>query len=594
MTQQWDIVLAGNGYMVARGSYRRGLDAAGGLGGPPVRQVQRDWRGGAGRALQAERDCFWSSVGLLPVAQAGGVGPGPLATSFTVAGLDPLARRYGAVLNGRPYVAAGSQLWRPERADAGAQPENLASFTPLGAALPQVLTGLCTDGYGHLYLSRAGAGYVSYLEGAASLDTTPTVELTGCAWYAGSLWGATHEATGWRVVRVTGASSTEATTWPLDSAPRSWATLRDGLYIGTGGGLWRVRGTVTGGAFSGEVTLLASSSGEPDDYCALVEYQGDLYTWVGGAVQRYHSGAGSSSTLRPVGLSGGRCRGLAVAQGKLFASVTPPVGQGPTTLWAFDGVGWWAVGRDDDGLHQHSWPLPTAGYFTNAALLSFGLGSNRAYGWQLLPATNQPGLAASGELVTSLWHGRDPDKEKSWLRVGAELAWPAAQSFAACTVSLAVATDGSTFITLGSASVSTSTARTLAFDLPANSNSKWLSLRYQVSGVSSGAPTLAALWAEYRPLEVPKRRRHWVFDILAADDVTARNGAHSPRNGAAIAADLWAAWESGATLAFRDLDYDLAPVTYAVRIVGLDEQIAAPADAGRWAESRLRLRLVAV
>ena len=595
MVQAWDLVLDGKGYMVAPGSYRRGMDAAGGLGGPPVRQVQREWAGGSGRAVQAERDRFWSSLGLLPVGEGGRVGPGPRETALTVGGFGALARRYGTLNGGRPYVALGGKLWRPEQAGAGLYPANLAGYTQLGATLPQAITGLTTDGLDALYLSRAGAGYVVWTVGGGAFDTTPTVQLTGCAYYAGSLWGGYRDPVGWRVARVTGPGTIEGNNWPLDSAPRAFATVRDGLYIGTGGGLWRVRGAVTGGTFGGEVVPLANGGGAADDFCTLAEYGGELYTWAGGEVLRYHVTASGGATLQPVGMRGWACRGLASANGLLFAAIV----DGPTSagagLWAFDGTGWWCLARNTDGTHDYCWPQPTAGYFDNAELLVSGYGTSNVFGWQLRPQATQPGLGASGELTTSLWHGRDPDKEKSWSRVGAEFAWPGGATFVGCTVALDYSTDGgASFATLGSVAVTSAAARTLAFALPSGTVSKWLALRYRLSGVTTGAPTLAALWAEYRQVEVPRRRRHWTFDVLAADDTVGRDGLSDARRGAAIAADLWAAWEGGTTLTLRDLDYDLAPTQRAVRIVGLEESIAAPADAGRWGESSVRVRLVEV
>lgn len=278
MPQAYDLLLDGRGYMVAPGSYRRGMDAAGGLGGPPVRQVQREWRGGAGRALQAERDRFWSSAGLLPAGDGAGVAAGPRETVLIAPGFGTLARRYGVVHDGRPYVASGGKLWRPLRADAGLYPNNLLGLEQLGATLAQPISGLASDGDGRLYLAREGAGYAVWLVGGATFDLTPTVPLTGCAWYAGSLWGGYRGATGWRIARATSGTAIEGEGWPLDSAPRAFATIRDGLYIGTGNGLWRARGSVVGGAFAGEVAPLASGGGGPDDFCALAEWGGDLYT----------------------------------------------------------------------------------------------------------------------------------------------------------------------------------------------------------------------------------------------------------------------------------------------------------------------------
>jgi hypothetical protein len=596
MVQAWDVLLDGQGYMVAPGSYRRGMDAAGGLGGPPVRQVQREWMGGGLRALQAERDRFWSSLGVLPVGRGQGVGPGPKETQMALVGLHATARRYGVINGGRPYFAAGGNLWRPNRAGAGLYPNNLGGSTQLGVTLAQDCTGLATDGGDRLFLSRSGAAFAIWTVGGAAFDTSPTVPLVGCAWYAGSLWGGLFDGTTWRLVRCISNTAYEGTGWPLDSAPRAFATVRDGLYIGTGGGLWRARGSVAGGVFSGEVAPLVVAAGATaDDFVALADYNGELYTWANGEVVRYHVTASGGAALLPTGLRGWGCRGLAVAGGYLFAAIVDgPAGSG-AGLWAYDGSGWWCLGRNFDGVHEYCWPLASAGYFDNADLIAFANGTSYLYAEQLRGRTTQPGLAASGELVTSLWHGRDPDKTKSWSRVGAELAWPDGATFGACTVALAYSTDGgATFASAGSASSASAAARTLAYDLPSNTVGKWLTLKYSLTGVTDGAPTLAALWAEYRTVEVPQRRRHWTFDLLVADGTVGRAGVPDARRGAAIAADLWAAWEGSATLTFRDIDYDLAPVGRNVRIVALEEAVAAPADAGRWGESRVRVQLVEV
>ncbi len=586
MPQTHDITLGAHGYMVAPGSYRRGAEG----GNPATRRVvQREWAGGGLQPYQADADRFWSSLGLLPASDRGGVGPGPQETSTTVSGLHPTARRHAVLHGGRPYFAAGGALYRPDRAGVGLNPDNLGGCTQLGATFTGDCNGLASDGGGKLYLSRTGQPFVAWTIGGAAFDTTPTLQLVGCAWYAGSLWGGLFDGTLWRLVRCTGGGTHEAPGWPLDSAPRALAALRDGLYIGTGGALWRARGAVVGGAFVGEVAPLVGGGGA-DDFAALAEHHGELYTWHNGAVVRYDAGR---AALVPVGLRGLACRGLAVAGGYLFAAVTDRLDADGAGLWAYDGRGWWCLGRDGDGDHDYAWPLPTASYFDNADLLVFG-GDDHLHGWQLHPRPTQPGLAPGGALTTALWHADAPDGDKAWTRVGAELARPDGAAFGTCTVALAYSLDGATFTPAASASLSSAAPRTLAFDLPANTVGKWLSLRYTLADATTGAPVLAALWAEYRPVEPGARRRTWQCDLLAADQTPRRDGAPDPRSGGTIAADLWAAWETGTTLTFRDLDYDLTPTERTVRLLALEETIAAPADAGRWGESRVRVRLLEV
>lgn len=584
-----DIILGGQGYMVAPNSYRRSAE---GHSPAPQRLVQRAWSGGSLQPLQADADRFWSSLGLLPASAEGGIGPGPQETSFTIAGLHLTARRHAALHGGRPYFATGGGLYRPDRAGVGLNPNNLGGFTQLGPTFAGDCNGLVSDGGNKLYLGRDGQPFISWTIGGASFDTTPSLQLTGCAWYAGSLWGGYFDGTLWRLIRCTSGSTYEGSGWPIDSAPRAFAALRDGLYFSTEGALWRARGSVIGGAFSGEIAPLARGGGA-DDFVALAEYNGELYTWHNGAIVRYGVSASGRTELVPVGFRGEFCHGLAVAGGYLFAALSDTLGALGLGLWVYDGRGWWCLGRNSDGNHDYAWPLPTASYFDNADLLVFG-GATNVHALQLRPRVSQPGYAPGGELTTALWHAESPDGDKAWTRIGAEFAWPGGATFGSCTITLAYSIDGATFTTAGSASVSSATPRTLAFSLPGNTVGKWLMLRYALSGVTTGAPTLAALWAEYRPAEPGARRRTWQFDLLAADRTPRRDGAPDPRAGGAISADLWTAWESGTTLTFRDLDYDRLPTARTVRILALDESIPAPADAGRWGESRVRVKLIEV
>ena len=105
---------------------------------------------------------------------------------------------------------------------------------------------------------------------------------------------------------------------------------------------------------------------------------------------------------------------------------------------------------------------------------------------------------------------------------------------------------------------------------------------------------LTGLWAEYELLDAPARRRRWRFKVHARDATVQRDGTLATRTGRQLAADLWAAWEAGATVPFRDLDFDATGTTYQVGIVGIAEEVPKPADGGRWGEAVLALTLVEV
>ena len=595
MPETYDISLGGVGYSVAPKSYKRGLDSSGNLGAAPVRQVQREWAG-ALRPVALERDRHARSLGVWPLPNAGGAAftAGPLQKTSTTSGLPPLKRRYSVLAGGRPYMATGGILYRPERGVAGTYPNNFAGLSQLGTTLPQAITGLCADGGDRLFVSRQGAGYALWPLGGGPWDTTASVLLVGCAFYAGSLWGGVLDPLGWRLARVTAPNAIEGTGWPIDSAPLAWLVARDALYFTTATALYRVAGSVVAGAFSGTIAQVAGfgGMGYADDGQWLAEYNGELYVWLGGEVCRHYAGTSTPARWQRTGLRAGACTGLAAAGGKLWAALA----DGDWSLWSYDGIGWWQIADNPDGAHQYAGPASTGGYFTDADLLTYGAGIARVYAWQLHPTPGQVGLAPSGELVTSLWCGRDPDANKLWTRAGIEVGQVGSGTgYTPCTVALDHSLDGgATWTLVASATVGSDAPVTIAGPLPASTRARALALRARLSGVIDGAPALAALWAEYRGIEPATHRRAWDLEIVAADDGIRRNGSADSRRGTAIAAALWAAFDSRAILAFRDVDYDTDPTQRQVQIASLTESIPRPADAGRWSDTSLRVRLVEV
>lgn len=599
MAEQYDITLGGTGFSVAPKSYRRGLDSAGNLGAAPVRQVQRAWAGSQ-RPIQAERDRFASSLGLLPLRAAGGaaVVAGPRETDYTVTGFATLKRRFHVLVEGRPYTASGGALWRPERTGSGLYPNNLGGFTQVGATLGQEITGLCTDGVSSIFASRAGAGYAMWPVGGSAWNLTAVIQLQGCAWFLGALWGGNNDPNGWQIVRATSGSSI-ADAQPIDSKPLSFLVARDALYITTANALYRLTGKIAGGTFTGGLEQVAGFGGLGfgGDGTALAEYNGEIYTYIGGEICKYHSGGNSPARWQRTGLRGIACRGLAAAAGYLVAALVDSTSSTGTSLWCYDGTGWWCIARNLDGAHDYSAPSSTAGYFDNADILAYGYGLARAHAYQMQPRASQPGLAASGELITSLWFGRDADAEKVWARVGAEMGTIVreASAFDAVTVALDFSTDGGmTWATAATAAITTPGPATVAGPLPAGTRARAIALRWRVSGVNDGCPVLNAVWAEYRGIEAATHRLAWELEIMAGDGAVRRDGGADVRRGGAIAAALWALFRAGGTLTYRDVDYDRDPVERQVRIATLTESVRQPGDAGRWGESMLKVRLVEV
>ena len=113
MTQSTDVVLAGDGYMVAPGTYRRMSDGV--AEGTPGRIVLRDFVGGQRRAIQLEAERGWDSEGVGPVLFGQGVEPWPHGTSFAdpVIGVPTVTTRTVAMLLGDAiYIGIGRFLYR--------------------------------------------------------------------------------------------------------------------------------------------------------------------------------------------------------------------------------------------------------------------------------------------------------------------------------------------------------------------------------------------------------------------------------------------------------------------------------------------------
>jgi hypothetical protein len=254
------------------------------------------------------------------------------------------------------------------------------------------------------------------------------------------------------------------------------------------------------------------------------------------------------------------------------------------------------------GSSARCWPLFVAGA-GNLDLVCFRDGSSSVtydlYRMEYRDATNH-NYNATGTFKTSLLDAGERDKIKVWRKIGAIYAAPEGRGNQASadqvTLELAYSSDGGASYTATVTSTPSSPTvwtRNQEAEL-AGVSSRWLQLRVTMSSVSDWAPTLVGVWAEYELLDNPARRRRWTFKVHARDATVQRDGSVAARTGRQLAADLWADWSAGNTVAFKDVDYDATGLTYQVRIVGLAEEVAKPSDGGRWGESTLALTLVEV
>ena len=123
---------------------------------------------------------------------------------------------------------------------------------------------------------------------------------------------------------------------------------------------------------------------------------------------------------------------------------------------------------------------------------------------------------------------------------------------------------GRSWVTAGSITISDPQQRTadLTVDLGATAViSRFVQLRVSYSGVVDWAPALVGLWADYEAIGVSAKRRRWQLSVQARDRTVLRDGGVDPRDGRAIAADLWQAWAAPGGIPFTDLDFAATGLT---------------------------------
>ncbi|HET7036159.1 MAG TPA: hypothetical protein VFI42_10805, partial [Thermomicrobiaceae bacterium] len=113
MTETYDVTVAGVGYMVKPGSYRR--QQAWASEGKVGRIRLADFYGGARRLLQNERDRFWSGTGAMPAYDSQGVTAGPKRqdkTEAAVPAFQPGQPSWSFGYNGTTYLVNGTGLYQ--------------------------------------------------------------------------------------------------------------------------------------------------------------------------------------------------------------------------------------------------------------------------------------------------------------------------------------------------------------------------------------------------------------------------------------------------------------------------------------------------
>jgi hypothetical protein len=623
MTQATDIVLDGAGYMLAPGkmAYKRTQD---GIAEGRTGRVQiKDFFGGQLRPYQLERDRFWRGTYVGPAYNGQGVHPWGrstfLANPADMPAINVASPMLTCVVDDHIYVAYGTKVYRTT---------NLGNVAWGGFVLVYTAaTGIAGITYyaGKLLISHANNADVEHI--VVPGGTSPTVlaagergdEIIGYDAYA--MWHA--RGAGSLTNMVTMATGTGMERRYLDNKIIKMAKADGKVFAVTRSALYTFNGRVrtvlapnpaytVGGAQPQSIAAQEWSGDwdpffqhgnwtDPEDHKFLMSYGGRVYTNIGRFIGEFNP-AGDRAGWRDTGLHYLKCFGMESCAGFLVVCIETTDNR--YQVWCWDGSGWWLLlDKANDGA---PWchPINVAG-IGDWDLLIFNHASGTYRLMRLIDrgATHAIPDGGTSSFLTPLIDANERDKDKAWRKIGAVFADPDPATLASAdsiTVYLDYSIDaGGTWINAAS---SVKTGNTLAnhnFTLNAEISSaaavsRWIQLRVRWEGLVDWAPTLVNAWAEFELLDSPARRRKWILQVHAADQLIDRDGALLPVTGRQLINQLWTDWSTGTTLTFRDIDYDDVAVQRNVRITGIEEDTDRPADAGMWGDSTIRLVLVEV
>jgi len=636
MPQSTDIVLDGAGYMLwpagASGSsklpYTRSQDGI--AEGRTGRITQKDFFGGQHRAYQLERDTAWDSLGVGPAYGGQGLEPWPYSSYVALHPGQPAAltskRIEFAHIGDSLFFAVDHLLYRTVSTSTAAWATPTLVYTA-----PNVITSLCYYG-GNILVAYGPGRDIQHL--VYPNATSPSTLLAGerggdLVSYGGSaLWS--DKATGpghypHRIQLITG-SGVEFKL--LDAPIRRLVVAQSRVHAVTDAAIYTFGGrvnevdirnpaynpndanetdppTIRALRWSGEFEpfFQHGTAVATDDFAFVLGFGGRLYAWVGKSVMEFKPD-GERAGWRDTGLSGNNCFGACVAAGYLIVCLESRSRQ--SEIWAWNGVGWWLIKRQEGMVYPYCWPvaLAGAGKFDCLVFLANSQGAELIrLVWRDDTAGTFP-HSGQVQFVTSMIDAGERDKSKAWRKVGAVFAAPEARGTAGAGdvvyVSLDYSVDGgASWTQVDSRSynynVLASHNHTLDADIASEAAvSRFLQLRVRWDSALFWAPVLCGVWAEFEALDSPARRRRWSFAVTARDQVIDRDGSKLSRTGRQLIADLWSAWYHGDTMPFRDLDHDADPTERRVRIVGISESVASPDKQGRWGDAVVSLTLVEV
>jgi hypothetical protein len=606
MPQLYDIVLDGAGYMLVPGTYEYRAEGA---AVTPVRAgvpsfAQAYARAQHSPAVADRDDARWTAVGMRPAPLGLGTEPGRLLLAAseaapTLAGVSPFdANSQAIVYGGEVYFSQGASLYKVVRSGG-----NWSGVALVGNAAGTI-TGMAVIN-NLLYMACAPpATTMSNYAGSGPIVNTPAASAALIWQYAQGIW----RSKGNDPTTIAGSIDGGATwaQWQLDSAVRAAAPWHGRA---TGGGvhliatqymLWELAGQWSGSPalFSGTVSPLWSGlgGGGADDFAWLVPFGGVMYTWYAGTVHRWDGARLEPVPGAPRGVTTGGC----VAGGVLCVAAQDPA-TGYATLACYDGLRWFVLARGNTRVWIN--PQGTNGAIGDGQLLAFASGANVLSRWALPVSGFSSAPAASGSVTIGPLDAGAGDAMKTWTAV--VVAWSLAQYPSARNPP---ANPGGALLVETSADdgLNWTAQGTVTVAANATGNQE----RVALGGAGVAAPRLMArvtwtpasayaafqldgIWAEGWQIAGAPHREAWEMKLKISDKLVVHDGSVDARSGETMLAALRALAQAGRPVTFKDMDYDLSPVTRTVRVTGFAEA-ARKGDGAHFLEAQVAVTLTAV
>src|SRR5918993_742376 len=426
-----DIELNGVSYNVVPGTYKKSLRKPQSVSRPPARRtgsaIFGPFERGVLQASDEDDERGWSSLTVGPVFDGEGVEPFPNAGTHADAMSDTPSttnRAYGLIAGTNAYVGIGRRIYKSVLLTNG----TWASFTvatDLGAGF--TISGLSYFQDDILICLSTGQDIrkLNTATNAVTVWRTGEKAQKGVA-YSGQFIYAPLAVNNQEELRLSGTKwNGNAVTHKryLDAPIINMASFNGQVVIATRKSFYFMGGQPYPGEaddpdITGDSSRAPEWRGDPDpvmshgvfaegdDFVFLESYRGRLYTWLGGRVVQYDSGAEEGAWER-MGPEGVNCFGACVAGDWLIVSTAARYG-GNYELWGFDGEGWWLLAQRTSS--RYLWPVPLAGA-GNREFLTFRDGGGTYDLFRLRwRSTSLHTYPSSGSWASPLVDGGDPSQ----------------------------------------------------------------------------------------------------------------------------------------------------------------------------------------